>query len=200
MLCQKGGTKDTTSDPNLAEMKGVLKRRLKLKTLLCRLLIGKSNYFLCVSWPRLVKVNYINFYKTFMEGQPPHGPPMEGQPMQGQPMQGQPMQGQPMQGQPMQGQPMQGQPMQGQPMQGAYMAQGGYMPANGVSDKSFIVLVLLSLFGGTLGLARFYAGLIGLVILKLLTLGGCFIWALVDLIIAVTGGFKDEKGLPIKNG
>ena len=195
MLCQKGGTKDTTSDPNLAEMKGVLKRRLKLKTLLCRLLIGKSNYFLCVSWPRLVKVNYINFYKTFMEGQPPHGPPMEGQPMQGQPMQGQPMQGQPMQGQ-----PMQGQPMQGQPMQGAYMAQGGYMPANGVSDKSFIVLVLLSLFGGTLGLDRFYAGQIGLGILKLLTLGGCFIWALVDLIIAVTGGFKDEKGLPIKNG
>ncbi|MGB1354500.1 MAG: NINE protein [Poseidonia sp.] len=130
-----------------------------------------------------------------MEAQPP-----QGQAMQGQPMQGQPMQGQPMQGQPMQGQPMQGQPMQGQPMQGQYMAQGGYMVPTGVSDKSFIVLVLLSLFGGGLGLDRFYAGHIGLGILKLLTLGGCLIWALVDLIIAVTGNFKDEKGLPIKNG
>jgi len=115
-------------------------------------------------------------------------------------MEAQPQQGQPMQGQPMQGQPMQGQPMQGQQMQGAYMAQGGYMAPTGVSDKSFIVLVLLSFFGGGLGLDRFYAGHIGLGILKLLTLGGCVIWALVDLIIAITGNFKDEKGLPIKNG
>ena len=109
------------------------------------------------------------------------------------------MQAQPPQGQPMNENPMQGQPMQGQPMQGVYMNQANGMP-NAVSEKSFMVLVLLSLFGGGLGLDRFYAGHIGLGVVKLLTLGGCFVWALIDLIIAVTGGFKDEKGLPIKNG
>ena len=104
-----------------------------------------------------------------------------------------------MQAQPPQGQPMNENPMQGQPMQGVYMNQANGMP-NAVSEKSFMVLVLLSLFGGGLGLDRFYAGHIGLGVVKLLTLGGCFVWALIDLIIAVTGGFKDEKGLPIKNG
>jgi TM2 domain-containing membrane protein YozV len=42
---------------------------------------------------------------------------------------------------------------------------------------------LLSLFLGTLGIDRFYLGYTGLGIAKLLTLGGCGIWALIDFIM-----------------
>lgn len=33
----------------------------------------------------------------------------------------------------------------------------------------------------------------------MITLGGLGIWALIDLIIIVTGNFKDKEGFPIKN-
>jgi len=65
------------------------------------------------------------------------------------------------------------------------------------TDKDWTVLLILSILLGGLGIDRFYAGHIGLGILKLLTLGGCGIWALIDIILVVTGGFKDANGVPI---
>jgi len=52
---------------------------------------------------------------------------------------------------------------------------------------------------GGFGADRFYAGHIGLGVLKLLTLGACGIWALIDIILVATGKFSDADGLPIVN-
>ena len=67
------------------------------------------------------------------------------------------------------------------------------------SDKDWTTLLILSLLLGWLGVDRFYAGHIGLGVLKLLTLGGCGIWSLIDIILVAVGNFTDADGLPIVN-
>ena len=67
------------------------------------------------------------------------------------------------------------------------------------SDKDWTTLLILSILLGGLGADRFYAGQIGLGVLKLLTLGACGIWSLIDIIFVATGKFVDDKGLPIVN-
>ncbi|MEI8010906.1 MAG: TM2 domain-containing protein [Candidatus Omnitrophota bacterium] len=73
--------------------------------------------------------------------------------------------------------------------------------ARGVQEgKSWIVVLLLSVFLGGLGVDRFYLGYTGLGILKLVTFGGCGIWYLVDLILIATNQLKDADGkLPVKD-
>lgn len=77
--------------------------------------------------------------------------------------------------------PFPGQPFPGQPYQQE-------------SDKSFVTTWLLSWFLGTLGIDRFYLGQVGLGVAKLLTFGGCGIWAFVDLVLVLTGNMKDAQG------
>ena len=67
------------------------------------------------------------------------------------------------------------------------------------SDKDWTTLLILSILLGGLGVDRFYAGHIGLGVLKLLTVGGCGIWALIDIVLVATGKFSDADGLPIVN-
>tara|TARA_B110000240_G_scaffold191825_1_gene234995 strand:+ start:1310 stop:1609 length:300 start_codon:yes stop_codon:yes gene_type:complete len=61
------------------------------------------------------------------------------------------------------------------------------------NDKGLITLVLCLAFG-YLGVHRFYSGHTGIGIVQLLTLGGCGIWILIDLIMIITGKFKDSEG------
>ncbi len=67
------------------------------------------------------------------------------------------------------------------------------------SEKDWLVTLLLSIFVGSLGIHRFYVGKIGTGILQLITLGGCGIWSLIDIIMIITGKFTDSEGKFIEN-
>jgi hypothetical protein len=79
---------------------------------------------------------------------------------------------------------------------------GSWFPASEIpglySDKEWLPTLLISLFVGSLGIDRFYLGYTGLGVVKLITLGGCGIWWLIDLVRIATGSMTDAKGLPLK--
>ena len=62
------------------------------------------------------------------------------------------------------------------------------------SDKRALTAGLLCLLVGVFGAHRFYVGKYGTGFLMLITLGGCGIWMLVDLILLITGQFRDKEG------
>jgi len=61
-------------------------------------------------------------------------------------------------------------------------------------SKEWLTALLLCIFVGYLGIHRFYTGHTTIGIIQLLTLGGCGIWTLIDLILIASGSFKDAKG------
>lgn len=61
-------------------------------------------------------------------------------------------------------------------------------------SKDWLTALLLSVFLGGLGVDRFYLGYVGLGVLKLVTAGGCGIWAIIDIIMIATNKLKDSKG------
>src|SRR3954454_1201288 len=75
--------------------------------------------------------------------------------------------------------------------------QGSWFPAGDVpglfSDKDWVTTVVISLLLGSLGVDRFYLGYTTLGVLKLITCGGCGIWALVDLILEAMGSIPDAQ-------
>jgi len=70
-------------------------------------------------------------------------------------------------------------------------------PVGPNQPKDWLVSLLLSIFLGGLGVDRFYMGYVGLGVLKLVTLGGCGIWWLIDVILIATGSLKDAQGRPL---
>jgi hypothetical protein len=62
------------------------------------------------------------------------------------------------------------------------------------SDRSRGVALALASLLGPFGAHRFYVGKTGTGIAMLLTLGGCGIWYLYDLILVAGGSFRDVDG------
>ena len=67
------------------------------------------------------------------------------------------------------------------------------------SPKKRLVALLLNFFFGFLGVHRFYVGKIGTGIFQFFTLGGLFIWTLIDLFTILFGSFKDIDGKRLIN-
>ena len=63
-----------------------------------------------------------------------------------------------------------------------------------MKKRSWMVALLLSFFLGGIGVDRFYLGYTGLGVVKLLTLGGCGIWVIIDFILIAVGKMKDADG------
>ncbi len=61
-------------------------------------------------------------------------------------------------------------------------------------QRDWLTTVLLSFFLGSLGVDRFYLGQTGLGIAKLLTVGGCGVWALIDFILIIMNKLPDAQG------
>lgn len=79
-----------------------------------------------------------------------------------------------------------------------YAPYPGQIPVMAMEpQKSWIATVLLCHFFGTLGVHRFYTGRIVSGIFQLLTFGGFGIWTLIDLIMIVSGDFKDQYNRPL---
>lgn len=67
--------------------------------------------------------------------------------------------------------------------------------ASALDDKKILPAALFAFFLGFLGAHRFYVGKVGTGILQAVTLGGLGMWALVDLILIITGNFRDKDGI-----
>ena len=64
----------------------------------------------------------------------------------------------------------------------------------GGGGKSQVIALLLVILVGGLGIHRFYLGYTWQGIVQLLTLGGCGIWALIDMIRIITGDLQPKDG------
>jgi TM2 domain-containing protein len=64
----------------------------------------------------------------------------------------------------------------------------------GISERSRGVALGLAVIGGVFGLHRFYTGRVQSGVCMCLTLGGCGIWYLYDVIVIAAGDFQDGSG------
>ena len=62
------------------------------------------------------------------------------------------------------------------------------------SGKSWTAAVVLSFFLGVFGVDRFYLGYTGVGVVKLLSVGGLGIWALIDTILIALRRVPDSDG------
>jgi TM2 domain-containing membrane protein YozV len=67
-------------------------------------------------------------------------------------------------------------------------------PAAAKGGKSQVIALILCLAVGGIGIHRFYLGYTWQGIVQLLTLGGCGVWSLIDLIRIITGDLQPKDG------
>ena len=65
------------------------------------------------------------------------------------------------------------------------------------ASNSKLAAGLLCFFLGYLGVHRFYLGYTIIGLIQFFTLGGFVIWALIDLIMIITGSLNDADGRPL---
>ncbi len=66
------------------------------------------------------------------------------------------------------------------------------------SDKELMTTAIISWLVGIFGVDRFYLGYTGLGVAKLLTFGGCGIWAIIDLVLIILRKVPDAQGRPLR--
>lgn len=66
-------------------------------------------------------------------------------------------------------------------------------------ENKWLATLLFCWFLGVFGIHRFYTGHVGIGVIQLLTFGGCGIWYIVDLVLLITGSYKDSEGNVLKN-
>lgn len=71
-------------------------------------------------------------------------------------------------------------------------------PTEVISDRSRGVAMALGLFGGVLGLHRFYTGKVQTGVWMILTFGGLGIWWLYDIVLLAVGEFRDVDGRRVR--
>lgn len=71
------------------------------------------------------------------------------------------------------------------------------MQGPGKSKMVTILLAILPSMFGICGIHRFYTGHVAIGIIQFLTVGGCGIWQLIDLIFIFTGKYTDSNGRPL---
>ncbi len=73
------------------------------------------------------------------------------------------------------------------------------MAMDSAPPRDWLTTLLLAIFLGTFGIHRFYTGHTTIAIVQLLTLGGCGIWQIYDIIMILTGAFTDAQGRQLTN-
>lgn len=67
------------------------------------------------------------------------------------------------------------------------------------SERSRSVGLVLGMLGGVFGLHRFYAGRTQSGVIMAITFGGLGMWWLYDMVMLISGEFRDADDLPLRN-
>ncbi len=70
--------------------------------------------------------------------------------------------------------------------------------SNSTNEDRWLIALILCILVGSLGVHRFYTGNIVTGVLMLITLGGCGVWTIIDLIMIASNTYRDGNGNTLK--
>lgn len=70
--------------------------------------------------------------------------------------------------------------------------------SNRANEDRWLIALILCILVGSLGVHRFYTGNIVTGVLMLITLGGCGVWTIIDLIMIAANTYRDSNGNTLK--